>query len=394
MSLLNLWKTSELLLKDKSVKQIIAIAGNGKLSDGNPTSVEFRNLLSLVSSDLLARYADECLAESFPESGLVLQDTINEIGRRLGFNVKDGRYRGKIGDIGNDGLWVLKDGSSIVVEVKTTDAYRIDLNVIAGYRNALFSNGTISEKNSSILIIVGRADTDDLEAQIRGSRHAWDIRLISILSLVQLMRLKESVEDPNTLHRIHQLLMPKEFTKLDAIVELLFATREDVKEANEIGIVENDVKLESKTAPKFKPVAFNDLCAELVAKHLGKTLIKRTRALFSTPNENLQVVCAVSRKYEDSKQGNYWFAFHTHQRQALESNENTYVAFGCGTPEFTILIPGAKFISWLDGMGITENEQRLYWHVQIFVQDDGPILIRRKGEPKINLSEYRIPEQS
>lgn len=392
MSLLNLWQTSEALLKDKSVKQIIAIAGTGKLADANPTSLEFRSLLSQVSSDVLARYADECLAEAFPDSGLVLQDTINEVGRRLGFNVTDGRYRGKVGDIGNDGLWVLKDGSSIVVEVKTTDAYRIDLNVIARYRNELCTNGIIEEKNSSILIIVGRADTDDLEAQIRGSRHAWDIRLISIVSLIQLMRLKESVEDPTTLHRIHQLLIPKEFTKLDAIVDLLFATREDVKEISETEIPTLNEKSEVKLLPKFKPVAFNDLCADLVGKHLGRTLIKRTRALFSTPEEDLRVVCAVSRKYEDSKQGNYWFAFHTHQRQALEAGGITYVAFGCGAPQFTILIPGKEFVSWLEGMGITENEQRLYWHVQIFVQDDVPFLVRRKGVPRIDLSAFRLDE--
>jgi len=35
-----------------------------------------------------------------------------------------------------------------------------------------------------VLIVVGRQDTGELEAQIRGSRHAWDIRLISAEALL------------------------------------------------------------------------------------------------------------------------------------------------------------------------------------------------------------------
>ena len=55
----------------------------------------------------------------------------------------------------------VSDGHSIVVEVKTTDTYRIDLNTIANYRRGLIKKGTISEELSSVLIIVGRDDTGD-----------------------------------------------------------------------------------------------------------------------------------------------------------------------------------------------------------------------------------------
>ena len=44
---------------------------------------------------------------------------------------------------------------------------------LARYRNQLIESRRIT-KNSSILIVVGRNDTSDLEAQIRGSRHAWE----------------------------------------------------------------------------------------------------------------------------------------------------------------------------------------------------------------------------
>jgi hypothetical protein len=180
LSILTIWKTSQELLHEKSVKQIIAIAGDGKLTDGSATSQEFRAFLAEVPSEQLARYANECLSDSFQDSGLVLQDIVNEVGRRLGFGVTYGRYRGKTGAIGNDGLWALPNEHKIVVEVKTTDAYRIDLNVVAQYRKELFREGKATEESSSILVVVGRKDTGDLEAQIRGSPYAWDMRLISV----------------------------------------------------------------------------------------------------------------------------------------------------------------------------------------------------------------------
>ncbi|MDX1563655.1 MAG: putative Ig domain-containing protein, partial [Gammaproteobacteria bacterium] len=50
------------------------------------------------------------LESSFSNSGLALQDIVNEVARRLGFDVEPGRYRGKKGEIGFDGLWRSPEG--------------------------------------------------------------------------------------------------------------------------------------------------------------------------------------------------------------------------------------------------------------------------------------------
>lgn len=78
---------------------------------------------------------------------------------------------------------------------------------MAGYLEALRNAGKIS-KDSSVLIVVGRQDTGDLEAQVRGSKHAWTIRIISADALATFVTLKENTEQPNSLERIHELLIP------------------------------------------------------------------------------------------------------------------------------------------------------------------------------------------
>lgn len=83
MSLTDIWLSSREQLADKMVKQIISFAGAGQLRDGSEASEEFRNYLSRVPSAFLARYADECLRESFDDSGFALQDIINSCVRWL-----------------------------------------------------------------------------------------------------------------------------------------------------------------------------------------------------------------------------------------------------------------------------------------------------------------------
>jgi hypothetical protein len=163
---------------------------------------------------------------------MVLQDLVNELGRRLDYKVTNGRYQGTPTKIGFDGIWVSGEGHSIVVEVKTTDTYRISLDTIATYRKRLTDTGELGSP-SSILIIVGREDTGELEAQVRGSRHAWDIRLISADALIKLVELKEGADAPDTDRKIRSLLAPMEYTRLDEMIDVMFSTAKDVESAAE-----------------------------------------------------------------------------------------------------------------------------------------------------------------
>lgn len=196
MPLIALWKSAPAAVADMTIKQIVGNAGNGQLLDHSACSAELREYVGKIPSADLGRYVEQCLASPFDKSGMVLQDLVNELGRRLEYGVEDGRYQGVAGAIGFDGLWKSPEQHAIVVEVKTTDAYRISLDTIATYRAKLAEAGKIGP-SSSVLIVVGRQDTGELEAQVRGSRHAWDVRLISAEALVTLVRLKENTEAPD-----------------------------------------------------------------------------------------------------------------------------------------------------------------------------------------------------
>jgi hypothetical protein len=55
---------------------------------------------------------------------------MNELGRRLDYKVTNGRYQGTTNSIGFEWIWLSPEGQTLIVEVKTTDAYRISLDTL------------------------------------------------------------------------------------------------------------------------------------------------------------------------------------------------------------------------------------------------------------------------
>lgn len=394
MALIDLWKASPAQLTDKHVQQLISFAGSGHLGDNNAASAEFREFLRNVPIEHVRRYSEECLVGKFDGSGFALQDVVNEVGTRLGFAVSPGRYRGTQGHIGFDGLWQSPEGRRIVIEVKTTDAYRIDLNTVAGYRRALIKEKGWLEEDVSILIVVGRQDTGDLEAQIRGSKHAWDIRLISVDSLLRLLDIKVELEDPQSELRVREILWPHEYTRVDGIIDLVFSTAEEVKQDSESDVEEPEVSpgKDSETEPKFVPVKFHEGVAKAVASHLGTPLVRQSRAFYANPAKDVGVLCSVSKRHSGSV--TYWYGFHPYQRDKLKPLEHGYVAFGCGSADLVVLIPFATFEPLLNDLNQTHLEGRYYWHVHIAEEGEQLVLRRKGGLPSINVTDYVIRRQA
>jgi hypothetical protein len=143
--LIDLAKQNPAAVEKYTVKQIVGICG-----DGSECSKHLREFLALQSSDRLAEYAHFCLDEGFNKSGFVLQDIVNEIGRRLGYQVQSGRYQGipnqagfeKIAaqqHIGPWVIWILSEfmnyrlrpligGATAVTPGPTAEAAKLDFN--------------------------------------------------------------------------------------------------------------------------------------------------------------------------------------------------------------------------------------------------------------------------
>lgn len=379
MSLIEDWNSRRKEISEKSIKQIVSYSGNGSLRDGNDTSLQLREFLNVVGSDQLAIYVKQCLSDkSYTESGLVFQDLVNEAGRRLGFQVEPGLYHGIQNRQNNyDGLWTSENGYSIVVESKSSTTYTIGLEKYEDYVHRLLNEGRVKRERTSILIVVGKGNTASLEQQIRGSRYAWNVRVISAEALLSLVKVRESLDVPDTEQKILEVLKPNEYTKVDGIVDLVFSVKEDIQSESEVDedreslLVANEERtsiIETGEAHEHKhnsPVQFYDECITKLEKAKKWNLIRKSRSAWYPQNADYYVVLLNSREYDGETKPNYWFALHDHQWKQYFSKEEGYLALGCGSVDQLLLLPKTFMERMLPKMGKTERLDKMWWHVVI-----------------------------
>lgn len=387
MALIDLWKSNQAEFQNKPFENILGFVR--PLGDGSDNDSELRIFLRSVPSKMLKHFASECLSKSFADSGFALQDVVNEIGRRMGYGVTFGRYRGTVNERAPDGIWIAANYEALIVEVKTTTAYTPDLERINSYSKQLGAsfNGIVST-----LIVVGRIDTAGWEAQVRGSRHAWDTRMISVDALVRLLDIRETIEDPVIFSKIRAILSPKEYTLVDEIVDLVFLTAEEVKEPEPVALESDEPNAAvGDSIPRDAPMSFHDECVARIESKLELTLTKqsRTRYIDQASESNYQI--SVSKLHSADTRPNYWFALHPHQVDFLEEGRDGFVVLGCGTESLIFLVPIGIAIMWLDRLHTTQTaDGRLYWHIVILEKKDGWFLATKANFDPINLTEFRI----
>lgn len=367
-------------VKQLTIEQIVAMSGDGKLKEGSDAQRELREFLTIATTGQLSAYAAQCLEESFAKSGHVLQDVVNELGRRLEYEVTNGRYQGGATVVGHDGIWRDPSGHDLVVEVKTTDAYRLALDTVAGYRDRLLAAEEI-DRPCSILIVVGREDTGELEAQVRGSRHAWDIRIIGVASLVKLVEIKESADQQETAEVVRRLLTPVEYTRVDKLIDVVFATTQDVEaaaaaEAGAHG--QPDEEGDEARQPKelIPRELINEARARAIAaveKMLGVSLVKRTRALYWDPSKRYRVACTVSRMYVDYGSGRFWYAYHLPWHEFLGEGEEARLVLSCVGLDVAFVLPLSVVTEHLGHLNTTVKPDGSghYYHLKIVESAEG-----------------------
>jgi len=386
MALIDLWNSDRQQITAKRIDQLIAFAGEGRLRDRNSTSEEFRTLLKVVSSDVIGQWFDQCLEIRFTDFGFVLQDTVNEAGRRLGFDMKHGVYRSHSNE-GYDGLWRIPGGRAILVESKSSTSYSINLSRISEYRKQIAPQLDLRPEDISILIVVGTEDTADFEAQVRGSRFAWDIRILGVRSLLRLLKLRETLDDPNVERQIQEILFPQEFTRLDRIIDLVFATAEDAQNSDADEDGESEVE-EVTVDPRAN---FHAAILPRLEKHFSQPLVKRSRVQWGSADDSLLLSCQVSKLF-DKGNAQFWFGLKRTIWESLKEHNNAYCAFGLGSPERVVLLPIALLAKHLDDFFTSPDSEGevLHWHVRFVNTDPGVALLLQRDKSELNVTEYLL----
>jgi len=214
---------------------------------------------------------------------------------------------------------------------------------------------------------------------VRGSRHAWDVRLISAEALLKLVRLKQTAEGPETGRKIRSLLVPTEYTRLDGMIDVMFTAAKDVEEGavetasgeDQTASAEQD---EAKSAPTKGGYEFTDTASlqrkrdeivHAVETKYAVSLSKESRALFGDLARRVRVACTISKRYH-ARTNPYWYAYHPHWDEYLGKAEIGLLVLGCMDLDYAFAIPRTMVQSVLDGLNITiRPDGERYWHMHI-----------------------------
>jgi hypothetical protein len=209
-------------------------------------------------------------------------------------------------------------------------------------------------------------------------------------ALLRLLKIKESVDDPAIAKKIAQILIPREYTRVDGIIDVVFSAAEEG--TTQLETDEDEHEATSRNGKKFVPVKFHEACVTRLEKHLRQTLVRQTRSTYATPDGDIALVCSISRQHEDTNRRNhwYWFAFHPYYKDFLANRKQASVAFACGSPDLILLVPSPDFHSWLDGLNMTRRDESFYWHVKIHEASNKLVLHRKSGFAPIELQKFRI----
>jgi hypothetical protein len=237
------------------------------------------------------------------------------------------------------------------------------------------------------------------------------VRLISAEALIKLVLLKEKSDDPETGRKIRSVLMPLEYTRLDALVDVMFTAAtdvvEDVTQFDAAAPVQKSSLRPATASPSSEVEALTgvweftdprllqqkrDQVVNAMASRIGMPLIKKSRALFWSADHAKRVVCTISKRYTKRASYPYWYAYHPQWDAFLGEGSESFLVLGCMDLEVAFAIPKNVLREILPHLNTTEPERgTMYWHIHITQSQDGKYeIIVPKREENLLISSYAV----
>lgn len=249
-----------------------------------------------------------------------------------------------------------------------------------------------------MLIVVGRQDTGELEAQVRGSKHAWDIRLVGVEALFKLAFLhRDSVEQESVLDKMRAILRPSEYTRVDGLLEVVFETALAAGDDER-----NDPKpTESKPAAAFSVIDATE--SAIVKEQLRQAVVramqnreqkrfkKVRRSLYESLDASVRFSLAISKNYGSAANASFWYAYHPTQANFVEGVSRGSAIFACEGINLAVALPAPVLRAHLSQLSQTQSVDRpSYWHVFVKTKGDQVYLETKKDFDDVDVTAYVI----
>ena len=395
MNLLKLFpagtKISDVVGRVARLEDVLMFCGDGVLKDGSKCSREFRAVLRALSVAKLTEFLQSGFDQENDQRTRVLFDVAHDLGRRLGFQVKYGSYESQGSSIG---VW-------------QADKLRLDVKLAlpASSSHGEAGAGSPEGEQSPVLLVVLQ-DEPALAAQIRGSRHGWNTRLVSCQALARLAEKMEN-ESAGFARVARGFLAPVEYTQVDPLLDLFgqlggTVASKTKKPAKEPAPKAPKVPVESAKSPRKATVRKarkrNDLVAKRVPLINGLAAFKglkfekkrRSGSSYGSTDGVVRACLGVSRHYGTSKPY-YMFSLTQTQVDYMSEVPVGFYVMGCLDRDVAYAVPVNLIHKHLGDHTKSVTNGLVTWQIKV-VERDGKMIwkIVQTGE-KYDLEEYAYP---
>jgi hypothetical protein len=170
--------------------------------------------------------------------------------------------------------------------------------------------------------------------------------------------------------------------KLSDVWQLDFSKFQNLEEAAE--------DTAQKGARGFTELNLIEAKREAIMRALGERenskLIQKRGALYCNAEENIRVVCAISKRYATGAP--YWYGYAPRWDEFLSGSKTSFLVLGCMDRDRAYAIPHEQIGKLLKHLHRTSNR---HWHVALEEDDAGRIALTvPKTKTKVGLTEFEI----
>jgi hypothetical protein len=202
--------------------------------------------------------------------------------------------------------------------------------------------------------------------------------------------------DLDSVAKIHELLIPFEYTKLDKIIEITFTVAKDTTAVlneeqadgtDSLPVGQEAGAKQQHTPPQMISGLRNSILESLT--HAYAPLVKKSRALYWSADKSLRVVVTVSKEYLTGD-GGYWYAYHSDWHTFLSEAAQGFYVLGCIGRKEAYALPYKWIHSRLKNLNITEREGKSHWHIILNPDEAGTLTLRLKSGQNELLEDFKI----
>jgi hypothetical protein len=148
-------------------------------------------------------------------------------------------------------------------------------------------------------------------------------------------------------------------------------------------------KKQDRTDPVLMNAKRNGILRLLEARH-GVRLHRRSAAIYRSDSNAVGIVCTMSKWH--AKNENYWYAYHPHQDEFLQTTKQGYFVLGMMDSAMAVALPVEVIRQNLEKLNTTTTpDGRSYWHIHVSRSDGSRLSLQRaKGEPPLPLDSYVV----